>query len=235
MHHGLNGFLFLREGVYRCSSHWQGKLVSCCLRVRKFFLVIPFTKHSEEMRRPKYQRLLFDVSKAAALKNETECVSYLQKVRWSSGIQCPRCQTQEELKELREFARQIIPATLFLCTCRCQFTVTSGTIFERSHLPLTQWFSAIQAVFYQPEMTVEALQSRIKTTYKTAWAVRGVVRNISEFELLHPWLMRLRHPSDPRRQRRWIHPYSFETASQLRPSPSSERVIELLGHEPFAL
>ena len=74
------------------------------------------------------------------LKNygdEAQCFEALVKMRWPSGFQCPKCgcETYCRLKQRN---------TLFQCNaCRGQTSVTAGTIFHSTKLPLTKWFLAI--------------------------------------------------------------------------------------------
>src|SRR5262245_53251071 len=57
-------------------------------------------------------------------------------MRWPDGFVCPKCaSTKYSYCE---------PKRLFQCTaCRLQTSVRSGTIFHKSHMPLTKWFLAM--------------------------------------------------------------------------------------------
>lgn len=71
--------------------------------------------------------------------SEEKCRTKLFKYRWPEGFQCPKCGSNQyyELK-----TRQ-----LFQCIeCRHQCSITSGTLFESSKLPLTTWFLAIYLI-----------------------------------------------------------------------------------------
>jgi transposase-like protein len=154
------------------------------------------------------RKLLFDTKHAAALQTEKDCVEYLESVVWSDSPSCPKCSIGRifgvGVMPLR-FKRKVNPARLFMCkACRAQFTVFSGTVFERTHLPLRKWFSAIALVFDQPAITVKALQRQLLTTYKTAWIIRKILRDIPAYQ--SGWLLGLQQPTKFRRKRRWIHP-----------------------------
>ena len=57
------------------------------------------------------------------------CLNYVVARRWPNGVECPRCQSK---KVSRIKARKV-----FDCDgCRYQFSVTAGTIFHDSHLPV---------------------------------------------------------------------------------------------------
>src|SRR5262245_27710523 len=67
---------------------------------------------------------------------------YLESIRWPDGPVCPHCggKTSWEIKPNRN---KKIRAGLRHCTdCKKQFTVTVGTIFEDSHIPLRKWLVA---------------------------------------------------------------------------------------------
>jgi len=68
--------------------------------------------------------------------------------------------------------------------CRYQFSVTSGTIFHDSHLPLWKWFLAIYLMIESKKgISACQIQRTIKTTYKTAWflchRIRAAMREVS--------------------------------------------------------
>jgi transposase-like protein len=69
----------------------------------------------------------------------------LERIRWKSGIVCPHCQCKDPAKfsEIAANPAKKIRAGLRWCSnCEKQFTVTIGTIFEDSHIPLRKWLIA---------------------------------------------------------------------------------------------
>ena len=66
----------------------------------------------------------------------TRCRELLARLRWPEGVTCPRCKDRR-ISQMKEYARYECSA------CQYQFTVTSGTIFHDSHLPLPMWFLAV--------------------------------------------------------------------------------------------
>ncbi len=83
---------------------------------------------------------------------EEQCREKLYTYRWPNGFECPKCGHTHcyELKT-RE---------LFQCThCRYQCSLTSGTIFDSSQLPLTTWFLAIYFIT-QSKTGISALTLR---------------------------------------------------------------------------
>lgn len=69
--------------------------------------------------------------------DEATCIEYLEDLRWGEGGEyCPRCDC-ERVTRLQE-------RPYYLCNgCRKKFTVRTGTIFERSHIPLQKWLYAM--------------------------------------------------------------------------------------------
>lgn len=70
---------------------------------------------------------------------------YLEEIRWSDGIVCPHCKNdkQKRIWQIEPNPEKKIRAGLYQCSkCKKQFTVTVGTIFEDSHIPLRKWLVA---------------------------------------------------------------------------------------------
>jgi transposase-like protein len=61
-------------------------------------------------------------------------------IRWGNGVCCPHCGCFDGIKKLGGAAAD---KGLWHCKpCRKKFTVTVGTVVERSHIPLTKWLAA---------------------------------------------------------------------------------------------
>jgi len=94
---------------------------------------------------------------------EDKCRARLEELRWPEGLECPRCNSKKIGR--RENRHQ------YQCkSCRYQFSVTAGTIFHDSHLPLWKWFLAVYLIV-EPKKGISAnqLKRMIGVTYKTAW------------------------------------------------------------------
>jgi transposase-like protein len=94
---------------------------------------------------------------------DDRCRELLERLRWPNGATCPRCQNAD-------IAR--FDAKLQWCSkCRYQFTVTTGTVFNDSHLPLIKWFTAT-LILCEAKKGISANQV-MRTigigSYKTAW------------------------------------------------------------------
>jgi len=101
--------------------------------------------------------------------------AYLEAARWSDGLYCPHCGGMDKCRKLGGKSHR---PGLFQCgECRKQFTVTAGTIFQRSKVPLNKWLMAVSLMASSPG-TVSAfqLQQTIGVTYKTAWVMFHRIR-----------------------------------------------------------
>jgi transposase-like protein len=96
-------------------------------------------------------------------RGEDECRAYFEELRWPDGILCPRCggKTISRIKERHQFDCD---------SCRYQFSVTAGTIFHDTHLPLWKWFAAVYLIVESKKgISANQLKRTLDTTYKTAW------------------------------------------------------------------
>ena len=76
---------------------------------------------------------------------EQECRAYLSDLRWPGGVECPRCSESSRLLWLTSRSK-------WHCYgCRYQFSVTAGTLFHSSHLPVWKWFVAVHLMLSSPE------------------------------------------------------------------------------------
>jgi len=95
--------------------------------------------------------------------SEEACRQYLAALRWPEGVICPRCGGRTGWAMTR---------SLWLCArCRHQASVTAGTIFQDSRLPLTLWVRAMWHVVSQKNgVSALGLQRVLGLrSYKTAW------------------------------------------------------------------
>jgi transposase-like protein len=93
---------------------------------------------------------------------------HLEATRWPNGPVCPHCGVVSEATYVGGKAAR---AGCYQCNaCREQFTVTVGTVFERSKVPLNKWMLA-SYMMSASKKGVSALQlsRQLAVTYKTAW------------------------------------------------------------------
>jgi transposase-like protein len=103
--------------------------------------------------------------------NEDKCRAYLEEQRWPDGVTCPRCGSKSISKYQDKY--------VFDCnSCRYQFSVTVGTIFHDSHLPLWKWFlAAYLMVESKKGISANQMKRALNVSYKTAWYLCHRIRN----------------------------------------------------------
>ena len=76
--------------------------------------------------------------------DDAKCREHLEKARWPDGLRCPKCGSRDYWAINRKNPGKNQVTRLYRCkACKKQYTVTVGTIFEDSHIPLAKWFMAI--------------------------------------------------------------------------------------------
>jgi|ERR1700674_5244289 len=105
-------------------------------------------------------------------QDENKARKALEAVRWPNGPVCPHCGNSDPEKIAKvEGKKQSHRPGLYYCNrCKGQFTVTVGTVFERSKIPLTKWWMAAH-MFNSGKTGVSAheIHRNLGVTYKTAW------------------------------------------------------------------
>jgi transposase-like protein len=104
---------------------------------------------------------------------------YLENLLWPDGPVCPHCRGQNVTRIQCESTRP----GLFLCNpCRQQFTVTVGTIFEDSHIPLRSWVMAFQMMCASKKgVSAKQVQRQLGLgSYKSAWFMCHRIRYAME-------------------------------------------------------
>ncbi len=101
----------------------------------------------------------------------------LERLRWPNGAVCPKCGGVEPYK-LTPKPGSKTRKGLYKCkACREQFTVTVGTIFEDSHIPLSKWLMAIHLLCASKKgMSAHQLHRMLGVTYKSAWFMAHRIR-----------------------------------------------------------
>lgn len=102
---------------------------------------------------------------------EHRCRDYLASLRWPEGVTCPRCSEHVRLLWLASRSKWHCSA------CRYQFSVTAGTVFHSSHLPVWKWFVAVHLMLAAPEgVSASELERTLGGSYKTAWFTAHRIR-----------------------------------------------------------
>lgn len=111
----------------------------------------------------------------ARFTDEDAARAHLESVRWPQGPVCPHCGGTERNSLLHGKSHR--PGLYFCGDCRDPFTVTIGTVFERSKIPLTKWLLAMQLICSSKKgMSSHQLHRTLGVTYKTAWFMSHRIR-----------------------------------------------------------
>ncbi len=95
--------------------------------------------------------------------SEESCRARMEELRWPEGVECPRCDS-------KDIARMEDRHQYQCRSCRYQFSVTAGTIFHDTHLPLWKWFLAVYLIVESKKgISANQLKRTIGVSYKTAW------------------------------------------------------------------
>lgn len=114
----------------------------------------------------------------AIFHNEDKAREALEAVRWPSGPVCPHCGAADDDVVKVEGKKHSHRPGLYYCNeCQGQFTVTVGTVFERSKIPLSKWWLAVHLLNSSKKgFSAHQLHRTLKVTYKTAWFMMHRIR-----------------------------------------------------------
>jgi transposase-like protein len=95
--------------------------------------------------------------------DEAKAIVHMEAGRWPDGVNCPHCGVHKMAGEIQ--------AGMFLCNdCRDKFTVRTGTVFERSHIPLHKWLLATHLMAASKKgMSALQLSRMLGISYKSSW------------------------------------------------------------------
>jgi transposase-like protein len=125
------------------------------------------------------------ISLAQEYSDEDKARGLLESLYWPNGPVCPHC------KNTGTAAKGVVPLTpkatskrpgrkgLYFCgSCRKQFSVTVGTIFEGSHIPISKWLMAMFILCSSKKsISANQLHRMLKVTYKTSWFMLHRIRH----------------------------------------------------------
>lgn len=115
---------------------------------------------------------------APQFTNEKAAIAHLEASRWPNGVTCPHCGSDK----VRRMGGET-QAGMFLCNdCRDKFTARTGTVMERSHIPVHKWLLAIHLMSASKKgISAHQLHRMLGVTYKSAWflahRIREAMRN----------------------------------------------------------
>ena len=108
----------------------------------------------------------------AKFNTDDKCLDYLERMRWPNGVCCVHCGVMN-VSTITRTAGKNKRVRIYQCLekeCGKQFSATSGTIFNDTHLPLTKWFLAIAMICEAKKgMSAKQLERHLGVNYRTAW------------------------------------------------------------------
>jgi len=117
----------------------------------------------------------------ARFHDEAAAREYLENIRWPNGSVCPHCGGADRQSKLEGKSHR---AGLYFCGhCRDQYTVTVGTVFERSKIALHKWVYATHMICTSKKgVSSKQLERVLGVTYKTAWFMSHRIREAMKSE-----------------------------------------------------
>jgi transposase-like protein len=108
--------------------------------------------------------------------NEQAARLHLEKLRWKGKPVCPTCNNDTKQFERKGEGR----SGYYLCkNCGLEYTVRTGTIFERSHIPLSKWLLAAYFIMTARKgVSSMQLSKELGITQKSAWFMLHRIREV---------------------------------------------------------
>ncbi len=99
---------------------------------------------------------------------QESCIKYLEKVRWGDQVVCPYCKSERTAPAEHRHR---------CYNCKTSFSVTVGTIFHHTHLPLQKWFLAIMLMLNAKKgLSALQLSRDLRVNKNTAWRMNMQIR-----------------------------------------------------------
>jgi transposase-like protein len=117
--------------------------------------------------------------------DETAAREALEAIRWPNGPVCVHCGVCENIAKIA--TKSARPGLYYCNACKGQFTVTVGTVFEKSKIPLHKWWLATFLLCSSKKgMSSHQLHRTLGVTYKTAWFMTHRIREAMRTGSLAP-------------------------------------------------
>jgi transposase-like protein len=106
--------------------------------------------------------------------DEAAAIAHMEADRWPTEVTCPLCGVVGETTKMGGKTQ----AGMFLCNaCRGKFTVLTGTVFARSHIPAHKWLLALELMAASKKgISAHQLHRMLGITYKSAWFMAMRIR-----------------------------------------------------------
>src|SRR5271155_304501 len=112
---------------------------------------------------------------APAFTDDNAAREAMEAIMWPDGPVCPHCGSFSKIGKVEGVSA---PAGVYYCgECKSQFTVTVGTIFERSKVPLSKWWAAVHLLASSKKgISSHQLHRMLGVSYQTAWFMTHRIR-----------------------------------------------------------
>jgi len=101
---------------------------------------------------------------------EDDCIAHLEKVRWKGTATCPYCQS-DRVSPMPSEKRH------HCNNCKTSFSVTVGTIFHHTHLPLQKWLLAVSLVLNTKKgLSARQIARDLEVNKNTGWRMGMQIR-----------------------------------------------------------
>ena len=112
---------------------------------------------------------------APAFTDDNAAREAMEAIMWPDGPVCPHCGSLSKIGKVEGPSAR---AGLYYCgECKSQFTVTVGTIFERSKVPLSKWWAAVHLLASSKKgISSHQLHRMLGVHYQTAWFMTHRIR-----------------------------------------------------------
>lgn len=102
-------------------------------------------------------------------------VAHLESVRWPDGPICPYCGSRKASRN-RDTSRALTDSRWQCQDCTRSYSVTVGTLFQRSHIELQRWFALIALMRADAEISSAQAARALKMRQPTVWSMMQRVR-----------------------------------------------------------
>jgi transposase-like protein len=111
--------------------------------------------------------------------DENKARAFLEARRWPDGPVCPTCGSLDGIKSapMKDKKGKAVKGFYHCNACRKRFTVRTGTLYERSHIPLHKWLFATHLMAASKKgISAHQLHRMLGVTYKSAWFMAHRIR-----------------------------------------------------------
>jgi len=114
---------------------------------------------------------------ATMFHDDNAAREHLEGVRWANGVYCPHCGNADQTR-LHKLAGKSTRPGLWQCNaCREHFTVTVGTVMERSKIALCKWVLGFHLMATSKKgISAHQMHRMLGITYKSAWFMMHRIR-----------------------------------------------------------